>query len=134
MARKTAREIAFKLLFEDCFGTSTAAEMFGGLFEEEMKTVDEADLEYIGWARACAKEHAEDNDGIIASLAHGWTVKRMNRVDLSILRLALCEIRFREDVPKGAAINEAVEMAKKYSTDESPAFINGILGAYVKSL
>ena len=58
----------------------------------------------------------------------------MNRVDVSILRLAICEIMFREDVNSGIAINEAVELAKKYSSDESPAFINGILGAYVRSL
>ena len=58
----------------------------------------------------------------------------MSRVDVSILRLALCEMLYNEDVTNGIAINEAVELAKVYSTDEGPQFINGILGAYVRSL
>ena len=57
----------------------------------------------------------------------GWKTSRMNKVDLSILRLAVYEMKYDEDVPVGVAINEAVELAKKYSGDEGPAFINGVL-------
>ncbi len=135
-SRSRAREIAFKLIFEDMFGTNTALEMLGLLFEEEInwKEISQENIEYIEWARLNVKENKEEFDEIISSFAKGWTIPRMNRVDVSILRLALCEIMYREDVSAGIAINEAVELAKKYSSDEGPAFINGILGAYVRSL
>ncbi len=134
--RTKARELAFKLVFEDTFGTNTAKEMFGGLFEEENGFIDldEAKIEYINWARDTVREHREELDGIISSFSKGWTVERMSRVDLSLLRLALCEILYRTDITPPIAINEAVELAKKYSGEESPGFINGILGAYVRSL
>lgn len=134
--RSRAREIAFKLLFEDMFGTSTALDMLGLLFEEEInwKEISEENVSYIDWIRVNTKENQSEIDKIISSFAKGWTIERMNRVDVSILRLALCEILYREDVNTGTAINEAVELAKKYSSDEGPAFINGILGAYVRSL
>ena len=135
-SRSRAREIAFKLIFEDTFGTSTALEMLGLLFEEEInwKEISNENIEYIEWARFNVRENKEQIDEIISSFAKGWTIQRMNRVDVSILRLALCEILYREDVTAGIAINEAVEIAKKYSGDDGPAFINGILGAYVRSL
>lgn len=133
--RSQARELAFKLLFEDTFGTTTAAEMLGGLFEEEKDwgVLNVEDKTYIAWVRENVKAHEDELNGIIASFAKGWTLERMNRIDLSILRLALCEILYRDDVNAGIAINEAVELAKRYSSDEGPAFINGILGAYVRS-
>ena len=128
--------MAFKLVFEDTFGTSTAKEMLPGLFEEEddaLRALQE-EAAYIEDIRVLVRTHKAELDQIIASYAKGWSVERMNRTDLSLLRLALCEIRYRDDVPAGAAINEAVELAKKYSSPEAPAFINGILGAYSKTL
>ena len=135
-SRIKARELAFKLLFEDTFGTYTAAEMLGGLFEEEQdwKSIHENEMEYITFIRETVKQHRDEINGIISDFAKGWTIDRMNRIDLAILHLALCEIIYRDDVGTGTAINEAVELAKKYSSDEGPAFINGILGAYVRSL
>lgn len=136
MARIKARELAFKLVFEDLFGVHTAKEMFGGLFEEEkeFKAINDADIEYIEWIRKNVAEHDGEINEIISQKAIGWTVERMDKVDLAILRVALCEILYREDVTSATAINEAVELAKVYSQDTSPAFINGILGAYVKEL
>ena len=135
-SRSTAREIAFNLVFEDMFGTSTAHSMLGVLFDEDVNWNDitEENKEYIEWARQNTKDHQEDVDKVISEFAKGWKIDRMNRVDVSILRLAITEIMFREDVTSAIAINEAVELAKKYSTDEAPQFINGILGAYVRSL
>jgi len=134
--RSRAREIAFKLIFEDMFGTSTAADMLGLLFEEEVNWSEFSpeNVEYIEWIRNNTKANQEEIDKVISSFAKGWTIERMNRVDVSILRLAICEILYREDVTAAIAINEAVELAKKYSSDEGPSFINGILGAYVRSL
>lgn len=136
MARMKARELAFKLLFEDTFGTSTAMEMLGRLFDEEQDwcALNETDMEYIQWLREAAKIHADELNDIISRFAKGWTLERMNRIDVAILRLALCEIIYREDVSAATAINEAVELAKRYSSDDGPVFINGILGAYVRSL
>ena len=67
-------------------------------------------------------------DGILNENAKGWKTTRMNKVDLTILRLAVFEIRWDEEIPVGVAINEAVELAKKFSGEESPAFVNGVLG------
>ena len=136
MARIKAREVAFQLLFEDTFGTNTAMEMLGGLFEEDQdwRNINETDMEYIRWLRSTAKEHADELNEIISRFARGWSLERMNRIDAAILRLALCEIRYREDVTAATAINEAVELAKRYSSEEGPSFVNGILGAYLRSV
>ena len=67
-------------------------------------------------------------DGILNENAKGWKTARMNKVDLTILRLAVYEINWDEEIPVGVAINEAVELAKKFSGDDSPAFVNGVLG------
>lgn len=72
--------------------------------------------------------HLEEIDAVINEVAEGWKTSRMGKVDLTLLRLAVYEMKYDEDVPEGVAINEAVELAKKYGTDESPAFVNGILG------
>lgn len=135
-SRSTAREIAFKLLFEDMFGTSTAQSMLGVLFDEEVNfnEISDENKSYIAWVRENTKDHQDELDEIISAHAKGWKIDRMSRVDVSILRLAICEILYREDVTSAIAINEAVELAKKYSSDEAPQFINGILGAYVRSL
>ena len=135
-SRSTAREMAFKLVFEDMFGTSTAQSMLGVLFDEDFNWNDISDENkaYVEWVRENTKEHQADVDGVISSFAKDWKIERMNRVDVAILRLAICEIMYREDVTTAIAINEAVELAKKYSTDDAPQFINGILGAYVRSL
>ena len=67
-------------------------------------------------------------DRIINDSARGWKTGRMNKVDLTILRLAVYELKWDEEIPVGVAINEAVELAKKFSGDEGPAFVNGVLG------
>ena len=77
--------------------------------------------------------HLEKIDEMLNEAATGWKVSRMGKVELTILRLAAYEIYFDEDVPTSVAINEAVEMAKEFGGDESPAFINGVLGKMVKA-
>ena len=136
MARIKARELAFKLVFEDLFGIHTAKELFGRLFEEEkdFKAINQEDIEYIEWVRSTVGEHAAQIDQIIAKYAVGWTIDRLDKVDLSIMRLAICEILYRDDVTKAIAINAAVDLAKEYASDNSPAFINGILGAAAKEI
>lgn len=71
--------------------------------------------------------HKAELDALIEEKSTNWTVPRMAKIDLNILRLAVFELRFRPDIPANVAINEAIEIAKKFGTEESPAFINGIL-------
>ena len=73
----------------------------------------------------------EEIDGLINQYAKGWTTERMSKVDLTIIRLAVYEIKFDEDVPAGVAINEAVEIAKKFGQEESAGFVNGVLAKLV---
>ena len=80
------------------------------------------------------KEKIPDIDGMLNEQSKGWKVSRMNRVDLSVLRLAVYELCFDEEIPVGVAINEAVTLAKRFGGEESGAFVNGILGKIAKAL
>ena len=79
-------------------------------------------------------EKKDEIDSLIENHARGWSLERMPKVDLAIMRLAIYELRFREDIPWNVSINEAVELAKKYGGDQSKSFINGVLGKIVASL
>jgi N utilization substance protein B len=89
--------------------------------------VEEADKAFILSEVEGVHEHMAEIDAMIEQSAKGWDLSRMNKVDLAILRLAVYEMKYGE-TPIGVAINEAVELAKKFSSDEAPAFINGVLG------
>ena len=92
------------------------------------------DKEYIKRKYAAVLEKTEEIDELINANAKGWKTTRMNKVDLSILRLAVYEMKWDDEVPVGVAINEAVELAKMFSSDEAPSFINGVLGKIARSL
>ena len=134
MSRRKARKDAFILLFELDFLGWEQPEAVAQLFFEQLETldppdpVDEAERTFVLSAVTGVAQCVEELDSAISRVAKGWSIDRMNKVDLAILRLALYEIRYAEDVPAGVAINEAVDLAKAYSSDEAPAFINGILG------
>lgn len=122
--RSEEREQAFCLLFQSLFNTDENFE----IYEENIESVGD-------YARSIALgvEEKKDNlDGLIEKYSKGWKVKRLPKVNLAILRLAAYEILFVDDVPESVAINEAVELAKKYSGESDYSFINGILGALVK--
>ena len=122
--RSEEREQAFCLLFQSLFNTDENFE----IYEENIETVGD-------YARSIALgvEEKKDNlDGLIEKYSKGWKVKRLPKVNLAILRLAAYEILFVDDVPESVAINEAVELAKKYSGESDYSFINGVLGALVK--
>ena len=72
-------------------------------------------------------EHADESDGIIAPLLEGWTLDRLPTIDRIVLRMSMFELRFRPETPRPVVINEAVELAKKFSTEDSGRFINGVL-------
>ncbi|MGN0291123.1 MAG: transcription antitermination factor NusB [Lachnospiraceae bacterium] len=130
MSRRELREQIFKMLFRIEFHESDEMEEQMQLFlEEESKASEEEDT-YIRNKYEKIVEHLEQIDVAINEKSTGWKTTRMGKVDLSLMRLAVYEILFDEDIPTGVAINEAVELAKKYGTDDSPSFINGVLAKF----
>jgi N utilization substance protein B len=118
LSRRAARERILKLLFQRDFRSVSLTELL-----EEQPTDDPYVREVIGGL----EEKLPEIDRIIAQRAEGWRLERLHSVDRNILRLAVYELCYREDIPPQVAINEAVELAKKYGGEHSPAFINGIL-------
>ena len=94
---------------------------------DELEEATGTDQEYILNKYRAIVDKKEEIDALLNEVTEGWKTSRMNRVDLTILRLATFEIKWDDDVPTGVAINEAVELAKKYSSNEGPSFVNGIL-------
>ena len=128
MSRRSARKNAFFLLFQMDFNEAAEFEQVQEIFFAEKEApVEEEDKTFILSEVEGTRAHMEEIDEIIGQSAKGWDLSRMNKVDLAILRLAVYEIKFG-DTPVGVAINEAVELAKKFSSDEAPSFINGVLG------
>lgn len=130
MGRRAARELAFKLLFQIEIQKSDVDEQIKNFFEENK--VDEKQREYILDVVEGIRKNVSETDKIIGKYLKGWKLARLSKTDLSILRLAVYEILNREDIPQNVSINEAVELAKTYGTEESASFINGILGQIVK--
>lgn len=128
MSRTNARKNAFFLLFQLDFRKKEEAQEAKDIFFEENPDVSAQDKDFILEVVQGTQSKLDEIDAVIAKAAKGWSIDRMSKVDLAILRLAVYEMLFMEDTPKSVAINEAVEMAKKFSSDEAPAFINGILG------
>ena len=130
MKRREQREQIFALLFRVEFNTSEEMDEQVSMYVDEMKEVEplsEKDEEYIVGKYKKIAERIEEIDGILNEASQTWKTSRMSRVDLTVLRLAVYEMKFDEDIPEKVAINEAVELAKKYGGDESPAFVNGVL-------
>lgn len=128
MSRRSAREHAFTLLFQWDFSESEDMKEQMDFYLEQIEDLQEADKIFILQEVEGVLEKKEQIDGLISKYAKGWAITRMAKVDLAILRLAIYELCYREDIPNSVAVNEAVELAKKFSGDEAPAFINGILG------
>lgn len=131
MTRRELRENIFKMLFRVEFHDENEMNDQLALFEEQLEGLKETDLSYIKEKTKEIIGHLKEIDAEINEKSTGWKTSRMGKVDLSIIRLAVYEIRFDEEVPEKVAINEAVELAKKFGTDESPAFINGVLAKFV---
>ena len=124
MSRRELREQIFKMLFRIEFHEGMEMEEQMQLFLEEEEEISKEDSEYIRNKYENIVEHLEEIDASVNEKAKGWKTSRMAKVELSLIRLAVYEIQYDEDIPAGVAINEAVELAKKYGADSSPAFIN----------
>ena len=132
MGRIEAREVAFKLLFELSFDNQTPPEGYSSLFAQVQLT--DADVKYIQSVLDSFKSNMALIDAKISEKLVDWTLERLPRTDVAILRLAVCEMLFIYDVPPKASIDQAVELAKKYCNDKSPSYINGILNDCYKEL
>ena len=129
MGRSELREHIFRILFRIEFQPKEEMEEQLALYLEELESAKDTEKEYIRTKYAAIAEKVEMIDEKINASVTGWKTSRMGKVDLTILRLAVYEIEWDEEV----AINEAVELAKRYGGEESPSFINGVLGKIVNS-
>ncbi|MBR0206391.1 MAG: transcription antitermination factor NusB [Clostridia bacterium] len=131
MNRSLAREIAMKMLYAASLG---GEESMSEVLEqsEQVDTLDDGDKTFLENLVAGVNGRQEELDGVIEKHVQGWALNRLARVDLTILRMAAYELMYMPEVPMGAAINEAVELAKAYGEDKSSGFINGILGSVAR--
>ena len=145
MTRTAAREIAVHFAFELGFTDQTAEELlsealtrktFALIGEEEplyAEFPNENQRAYITRLVKGVYEHSPELDGYISKYAIGWKISRLNRVAIAIMRVAMYEILYMQDIPNAAAINEAVEIAKNYEPPEVVSFLNGILGSFARA-
>jgi len=133
MSRRELREQIFKLLFRIEFNElEEMPQQCIYFFEDEDNASKEADEDYIQGKYKKIIEKLPQIDEMLNEKAEGWKTSRMSKVDLTLLRLAIYEIEFDEEVPTGVAINEAVELAKNFGQEESSSFVNGILAKFAK--
>lgn len=130
MNRRQAREEAFILIFEKQFNSADIDE----ILEIAAEVRDLEPDEYIKAVFKGVYKNIDQIDTAISENAIGWKIGRISKVSLCILRLAIFEIKFMEDIPVSVSINEAVELAKKYATKEDASFINGILSSVEKAV
>ena len=128
MRRREQREHIFKLLFMREFNSEDEMNEQLSLYFDGLGELSEEDREYMYSKYNHVLEHLDEIDEMLNQTSHGWKTKRMSRVDLTALRLAVYELKFDQDVPVGVAINEAVELAKRFGGEASGSFVNGILG------
>lgn len=124
MTRKEQREQAFCLIFQDLFNNEEALDTY----EENIAKIGDYSKELFSGVIS----NKDNLDELINKYSKGWKSRRLPKVNLAILRLAVYEIMFVDEVPDGVAVNEAVELAKTYSGEGDYSFINGILGAVIK--
>ncbi|MCM1540980.1 MAG: transcription antitermination factor NusB [Blautia sp.] len=133
MGRHEQREQVFMLLFRVEFHDSADMPQQEKLFLEDNEAITlEKDAAYIEEREKAVRERLPEIDRIIDENTEGWDTARMGKVELTVLRLAVYEMLFDDDIPVGVAINEAVEIAKKYGQENAGSFVNGILAKIVK--
>ena len=144
MTRMTARQLAVQLLFsietnsasaEDTLALFFSNDHYETLHDEDelyLEMPDEEQAEYIRRVILNTESHRNEIDEIISRYSSGWKINRLSKTTLAILRCSICEILYLDDIPKAAAVNEAVELAKGYDEPETVSFINGVLGGFMR--
>jgi len=136
MSRRSSRKHAFALVFQLSFYDELdVQETVNNYFEQmKIKKISDEDREFIYNEFSGTYQNLAKIDELISENLKGWTIGRLNKVDIAILRLALYEMLFASDIPKSVSVNEAIEICKIYSSDDTPGFINGVLGIISKKV
>ena len=146
MTRGNARELAVHLIYGREFTGEEPEQVVSVRLDkdyyEKLKDENEiysdrpsrGQLRYIDSVVSGVANRVDELNGIISKYSIGWDIKRISRLNRCVLQLAIYEILYVEDVPTGVAISEAVRLAKKYDSDDSASFVNGILGSFARSL
>ena len=127
MTRREIREHIFLMLFRKDFHEAGELKEQMDLYISELEKPTLEEYAYLSDRFHAVVEKIDEIDVILSDASSGWKLSRMSKVDLTVLRLAVYEMRFDDDIPVKVAINEAVELSKKFGGDESPGFINGVL-------
>ena len=145
MTRNTAREIAIQLSFAASAAGRDPLELADEFFSEEHyaslaaecplyeERPDKRQMGYIRSLTQLIAQHKDEIDSIITANSHGWKLERISRTALAVLRVALCEILYMDDIPAKASINEAIELDKNYDVPDTVSFVNGVLGGFMRS-
>ncbi len=131
ISRYKMREQAFILCFEMLFSDTDIDELADNAGDAREEFLSDY---AIGCAKGVKEHEKEINAKISENLKKGWKISRISKVSLALLRLAVYEILYRDDVPTSVSINEAVELSKKYTVKEDTSFINGVLGSVAKAI
>ena len=132
MVRTELREHIFKMLFQIEFNDPADMPDHLKYYFETLEDAGDKEIDYIRRKYEAVVSRLPEIDALLNENAKGWKTGRMNKVDLTILRLAVYEMKWDDDIPDGVAINEAVELAKRFGGESSSSFVNGILGKLAK--
>ena len=136
--RKKTRELLLRLIFQmsetgDFSDVTKEAFLTDvSLFDDIFDNPDLIDMPYFDFAFACLRDNLPEIDKVVSGASEKWALERINAVDLAVLRVAVCELLYLEDIDAGSSVDEAVRLVKKYGTAESGAFVNGVLGGIVR--
>lgn len=132
MTRKKLREHLFLMLFRMDFYEGTDLSEQISLYLEELEEASEEEKQELRERFQAVLDHTQELDQRIGEKANGWSLKRLAKADLTVLRLAVYEILYDERIPEGVSINEAVELAKTYGGEKSTRFVNGVLASIAR--
>ena len=127
MNRKLSRDKTMELLFGMTLSKDTVEEVVEGFVDNYEGDIKEIDLTYVKQALIGIENNKKEIDKVIEENLHNWKIERISKVNLSILRLSTYELLYNEEIPRGVAINEALEITRRYSDEKSVGFINGVL-------
>jgi N utilization substance protein B len=134
MNRKKSREAAMKLLFQISINKEEVQEAINGFLDNHEEKKEDIDVDYVSRVLEGVLENLSDIDKYIEQYLINWKMNRISRINLAILRICTYELMFEKDIPGKVSVNEAIELAKKYSEESSVSFINGVLDKIIKSI
>lgn len=141
MSRQNAREAAVRFLYQADITGDDPASVIESYFhniqpddEDVYIPLGDEDIDYTNSLLSGVSEHIDEIDGIISANSNGWKINRISKTLLAVMRIAVFEMKYRDDVPAKVSINEAIELAKAYDGEATGAFVSGILAGAVRSL